>query len=90
MTKTDLINSLAENFDITKKDAGLFLNAILTEITDTLSAGEDVILTGFGSFKVVERAARTGVNPQTGAKIEIPATKVPRFKASKKLKEIVK
>ncbi len=90
MTKTDLINSLAENFDISKKDAGLFLNAILEEISDTLSEGEDIILTGFGSFKVIERAARTGVNPQTGEKIQIPATKVPRFKASKKLKEIVK
>lgn len=90
MTKTDLINFLAENFDITKKDAGLFLNAVLTKIADSLKKGEDVILTGFGSFKVVRRADRTGVNPQTKQKIRIPATKVPKFKASKKLKEIVK
>lgn len=90
MTKTDLVNSLAENFDITKKDAGLFIDAIFTKIADTLSKGEDVALTGFGGFKVVKRAARVGVNPQTGKKINIKATKVPRFKASKKLKEIVK
>jgi DNA-binding protein HU-beta len=90
MTKTDLINFLAENFDITKKDAGLFINAVATKIADSLKKGEAVILTGFGSFKVVRRAERTGVNPQTKQKIRIPATKVPKFKASKKLKEMVK
>ena len=90
MNKTELINAIAENASLTKKDAGAALDATMKAISDTLASGEDVVLTGFGSFTVRERAAREGRNPQTGETMKIAASKVPAFKAGKALKDAVK
>ncbi len=75
---------------MTKKDAQDALETILDSITKALAKGDDVALTGFGSFTVKHRAARNGVNPKTGEKIKIAAAKVPKFKAGKGLKDAVK
>lgn len=90
MSKGELIEALAEKTDCSKADAAKYLDALLEEITKSLSRGDQVTLTGFGSFKVSQRKARTGRNPQTGATIQIAATVVPRFKAGKGLKDAVK
>ncbi|MDO9027822.1 MAG: HU family DNA-binding protein [Candidatus Roizmanbacteria bacterium] len=74
----------------TKRSAAEAVELIFDEITKTLSKGQEVAITGFGSFRVVKRAGRTGVNPRTGEKIQIPAVKVPKFRAGKALKEAVK
>ncbi len=87
MTKADLVNSIAEKAGLSKADAEKALKAFTDAITDAMKAGEKVSLVGFGTFSVGERAARTGQNPQTGAKINIPAAKVPKFKAGKALKD---
>ncbi len=89
-TKEDLIESLTKKTGLSKNKAGDYLNALLDEIQDSLSKGKDVTLTGFGTFKVSQRKARMGRNPQTGEEIKIPAMKVARFKAGKGLKEAVK
>jgi len=73
-----------------KKDAAEAVNTVLEEITKTLSKGGEVVLTGFGTFKVNRRAAREGRNPKTGEKLQIPATNVPKFKPGKGLKDAVK
>lgn len=90
MNKTDLINAVAEQADLTKKEAGLAVDAVFESIQTSLSKGEKVQLIGFGNFEVRERAARKGRNPQTGEEIQIPATKVPAFKPGKGLKDAVK
>jgi DNA-binding protein HU-beta len=90
MNKTDLIHKVAEKTGSTKKDAESHVNAILDVIEETLAAGDDVQLIGFGTFEARERAERTGRNPQTGEEIIIPAGKVPAFKAGKALKDAVK
>ncbi|MDQ0416709.1 MULTISPECIES: HU family DNA-binding protein [Thermoactinomycetaceae] len=89
MNKTELINKVAEVAQLTKKDAGLAVDATLNAITEALATGEKVQLIGFGNFEVRDRAARKGRNPQTGEEIEIPATKVPAFKPGKQLKDEV-
>ena len=89
MNKTELINKIAENAKLTKKDAATALDATLTTITDTLAAGDSVVLIGFGTFAVKERPAREGKNPRTGETVKIAASKVPAFKAGKALKEKV-
>ena len=89
MTKADLVNSIAEKAGLNKADAEKALKAFTDAVTDALKAGEKVSLVGFGTFSVGDRAARTGQNPQTGAKIEIPAAKVPKFKAGKALKDSI-
>ncbi len=89
MTKAELVNAIAEKAGLSKADAEGSLKAFAESITDALKAGEKVALVGFGTFSVGDRAARTGQNPQTGAKIQIPAAKVPKFKAGKALKEAV-
>ncbi len=89
MTKADLVNSIAEKAGLSKADAEKALKAFTDAITEALKAGEKVSLVGFGTFSVGERAARTGQNPQTGAKINIPAAKVPKFKAGKALKDSI-
>ena len=89
MNKSDLIAAIADASDLTKADAGRALDATTGAITSALSAGDSVAITGFGSFLVRDRAARTGRNPQTGAAIQIAASKVPAFKAGKLLKESV-
>ncbi|RIL28759.1 HU family DNA-binding protein [Staphylococcus equorum] len=90
MNKTDLINAVAEQADLTKKEAGLAVDAVFESIQSSLSKGEKVQLIGFGNFEVRERAARKGRNQQTGKEIDIPASKVPAFKAGKALKDAVK
>jgi DNA-binding protein HU-beta len=89
MTKEDLIEEVAKVCD-SKKQANDAVNAFIDVITKTLSKGQEVVVTGFGKFSVSKRAARMGVNPRTGAKIKIAATKVPKFKGGKALKEAVK
>ena len=89
MNKTELIAVAAENAGMTKKDAERVLNAAIDAITLSLSKGEKVQLSGFGTFEIKEREARVGRNPHTRESMEIPATRVPSFKASEALKDIV-
>lgn len=89
MNKSQLIDKIAAGADISKAAAGRVLDAVLASVTDSLQAGEEVALVGFGTFAVRERSARTGRNPQTGKEISIPAAKVPGFRAGKSLKDAV-
>ena len=89
MTKTELIAKIAEKAGTTKKDAENALAAVIESITEALSNGDRVQLTGFGTFEVRHRAARDGVNPQNKQKIKIPASNVPAFKPGKSLKDAV-
>ncbi len=89
MTKAELVAMVADKADITKKDAEKAISAVVESITETLAKGEKIQLVGFGTFEVRERAARTGINPQTKAKIKIKASKVPAFKAGSALKDAV-
>ncbi len=90
MNKTDLVNAVATQAELTKEDAKKAVNAWSETISTTLAKEEKIQLVGFGTFEVRERAARTGRNPQTGAEIQIAASKVPAFKPGKELKEAVK
>jgi len=91
MTKADIVAAMADKAGITKKAAQEALETLLDVITAELKKGESVTLTGFGTFKVSERAARTGVNPQKPSeKIQIPAMNLPSFKAGKGLKDAVR
>lgn len=89
MTKAELVSAIAEKTELTKKDSKKALAAVVDSITEALKKGDKVALVGFGTFEVRTRAARQGINPQTKKKINIPATKVPAFKAGKALKEVV-
>jgi DNA-binding protein HU-beta len=89
LNKTELISSVAEKAEVTKKEAEKMVNAVFASLEEALSSGDKVQLVGFGTFEVKERAARTGRNPKTGVEISIPATKVPVFKAGKQLKDSV-
>ncbi|MBV1880503.1 MAG: HU family DNA-binding protein [Pseudomonadales bacterium] len=89
MNKSELIDAIAAAADIPKAVAGRALDATLDTVTETLTNGEQVVLVGFGTFSVKERAARTGRNPRTGDPIDIPAARIPGFKAGKVLKEAV-
>ena len=89
MTKAELINAVAQKTGLSKKDSEKAVVAVIDSISETLAAGEKVALVGFGTFEVKELAAREGINPRTKEKIEIPASKLPSFKAGKGLKEIV-
>ena len=89
VTKEDLVDTIANACDCSKKCGSDCLNGLLDNITNSLKAGKDVVITGFGTFTVSRRKARIGRNPQTGASIKIPAKKVARFKAGKALKEAV-
>ncbi len=90
MNKTELVASIAEKAGISKKDADKALAAFIDTVSAELKAGGSVQLIGFGTFKVVERAARVGINPAKKEKIEIPASKAPVFKAGAALKAAVK
>lgn len=90
MTKADLVAQVAKKAEITAKAAKEAVVAVFSTITDALKRGEKVVVTGFGTFMVRKRAARKGRNPQTGAEIQIPATKTPGFTAGKSLKRMVK
>ena len=89
MSKTELVAAIAEKTGLTKKDSEAAVNAFIGTVTEQLKKGEKVQLIGFGTFEVSERAARTGRNPQTGAEITIAASKIPKFKAGKALKELL-
>lgn len=89
MTKADLITKIAADAKIPKAAAASALGSVIDNISGALSKGDTVTLVGFGTFSVSKRAARTGRNPKTGAAIQIKASKVPRFKAGKSLKDTV-
>ena len=89
MNKTELIAAIAEQAEISKKDAEKALKAFVDVVTEQLKEGEKVQLVGFGTFEVSERAAREGRNPQTGKTMKIAACKAPKFKAGKALKDMV-
>ena len=89
MNKQELIENIAASADITKASAGRALDSVIESITGSLKQGDSVVLVGFGTFSVRDRAARIGRNPQTGAEIQIAAAKVPAFKAGKALKDAV-
>ncbi len=89
MTKTDLINAVAEKTGLTKKDSDKAVAAVIEAVTESLAKGEKVALLGFGTFEVRERGARKGINPRTKKTITIEATKVPAFKAGAALKATV-
>jgi len=90
LNKADLINHVSSTTDLSKASASDAVEAILSGITSTLSNGDSVSLVGFGAFSVTERAARTARNPRTGEAIDVPASKAPKFKAGKALKDAVK
>lgn len=89
MNKTELIEHIANKSDISKAAAGRALSSIIEAVQKTLKKGGTVTLVGFGTFSVSKRSARTGRNPRTGAELKIKASKVPKFKAGKGLKEAV-
>lgn len=89
MTKTDLVEKIADMADMAKAEANRAVDAIADCITEALTEGQKVAWTGFGSFEISERKARKGRNPQTGEEIDIAASKGARFKAGKKLKDAV-
>jgi DNA-binding protein HU-beta len=89
MNKNDLIDSVTERTSLAKSDAARAVEAVLGSITDALQKGDAVTLSGFGTFVIKTRAARTGRNPRTGEPIDIPASKVPSFKAGKGFKDAV-
>ena len=89
MNRTELISAMAQNAEMSKVDTEKALKAFIDVVTEEMKNGGKVQLVGFGTFEVSERAARKGRNPQTSEEIKIPASKAPKFKASKALKEIV-
>ena len=89
MNKTELVAAMAEQTNLSKKDAEAALKAFIDVVSEELKKGEKVQLVGFGTFEVSERAAREGRNPQTGETMEIKASKTPNFKAGKALKDMM-
>ena len=89
MNKAQLVAAIAENAGLTKKDAEKALGACENVVIETLKKGEKIQLVGFGTFEVAERSARTGINPQTKKKIKIAASKAPKFKAGRGLKDAI-
>jgi DNA-binding protein HU-beta len=90
VSKTHLVEAVAEKQGLKKKDVKAVVDNLFEQITDHLKRGDKVQITGFGTFEVRERQARSGVKPRTGEKIQIPASKSPAFKAGKSLKDSVK
>lgn len=89
MNKAELVAAIAEKTELSKKDSEKVLKAFVDVVTEELTKGEKIQLVGFGTFEVAERTAREGRNPQTGATMSIPASKAPKFKAGKALKDAV-
>ena len=89
MNKTELVDAMAKKSGLSKKDTSAALDAFTETVAKTLKKGDKIQLVGFGTFEVAKRAAREGKNPQTGAKIKIPASKAPKCKAGKALKDTV-
>lgn len=89
MTKGELITAIAEKTDLTKKDTDVILSAFFDTVKDVMSRGEKIQLIGFGTFEVVERAERVGRNPHTGEELVIPASKSPKLKFGKAMKDAI-
>lgn len=89
MNKSELVDSIASGAGVTKADAGRVLESLMNTVTGALKSGDQVVLTGWGTFTAENRSARTGRNPQTGETIEIKASRVAKFKPGKSLKEAV-
>jgi DNA-binding protein HU-beta len=90
VTKSELVDQVADRAGLTKADAGRAVDSLLATVEDALRRGSEVTISGFGKFHVSERGARTGVNPRTGERIQIAAARVPRFSAGSGLKNAVK
>lgn len=90
MNKADLVSALAKKLNLSKTQSESFLDATLDVIQKTVSKGDEVKLVGFGTFSCLNKKARVGRNPKTGQSVDIPGTKVPRFKPGKDFKELVK
>ena len=89
MTKAELVEKVSGKINLTKKQTEVVVNTVFQSITDSLSDGKKVELRGFGSFRIRERSARVGRNPKSGAQVDVPAKRVPFFKAGKDLRELV-
>ena len=89
MNKSELVAHMAKEAGITQEQASKGIGALIGAVQNTLASGNDVVLVGFGTFSVSERKARTGKNPRTGEAVQIPAKRVPQFKAGKALKDAV-
>ena len=89
MTKAELVDEVARVVQLTKKQAESIVNIVFDSIVESLRAGEKIELRGFGSFRLRSRKSRTGRNPKTGAKVEVPSKKIPYFKPGKELKELI-
>jgi DNA-binding protein HU-beta len=90
VTKQEFVDTVADKSGLTRRDAEKAVNAVLDSVTETLRRGGEINFTGFGKFSVSNRAARQGVNPRTGERVQIAATKVPKFSAGSQLKTAVK
>lgn len=89
MTKAELVDEVARAIQVTKKQAETIVNVVFDSIVDSLRNGEKIELRGFGSFRLRSRKSRTGRNPKTGEKVEVPSKKIPYFKPGKELKELI-
>jgi integration host factor subunit beta len=89
MTKAELVDEVARVVQLTKKQAETIVNIVFDSIVDSLRAGQKIELRGFGSFRLRNRKSRTGRNPKTGEKVEVPSKKIPYFKPGKELKELI-
>ena len=89
MTKAELVDEVAHVVGLTKKQAETIVNIVFDSIVDSLRSGEKIELRGFGSFRLRSRKSRTGRNPKTGEKVEVPSKKIPYFKPGKELKELI-
>ncbi|PIP50588.1 MAG: DNA-binding protein [Candidatus Brennerbacteria bacterium CG11_big_fil_rev_8_21_14_0_20_43_10] len=90
MNKVELANKIADTYKLSKKAGGQIVEMVFGEIMASVKRGQDAAIAGFGAFRVVDRKPRMGVNPKTGEKISIPATRVPKFKPAKAFKDLVK
>ncbi len=89
MTKAELVEKVAESTQLTKKHAELIVNTVFDSIVQSLRAGEKIELRGFGSFRIRKRGPRTGRNPKTGARVDVPPKRIPYFKPGKELRELL-
>ncbi len=89
MTKAELVDQVARNTQLTKKHAEVMVNTVFDSIVGSLKDGEKIELRGFGSFRIRQRGSRTGRNPKTGAKVDVPSKSIPYFKPGKELRELL-
>jgi integration host factor subunit beta len=89
MTRADLIDDISRAVDLKRKDSEVIVESVFESIVKSLRAGDKIEIRGFGSFRTRQRKARTGRNPKTGARVDVPAKKIPFFKPSKELKDII-